>query len=555
MPPAGTQSNNAASRRSTGPIRQRENRVHNQNSQLGGAPPRRRKSRSPDARAGEEMHSPTDALARRKKRTSGLMGNGTGSSSSNPVNMATTRIVVYEDPQQDRGRIKSKPRSRPGTMRVDEDDDVHIVTNILSEQNRPATVQSSKQKRKEQRSRSRDAHRLSRKTATPEPSEDDAEPAHAAPLAQAEYVRMKQELESLRKQAAVNKKSMKAHHKTIEDLKTELKGITDSHRTQHAEYEKLKTQSKRSDDLVAAIESNLTCQICMELLLKPHALSPCGHILCMGCLLEWFKSAPPGDDEMLDEAYPHALLYRKKTCPCCRTVVRSKPVPLYLVKSLASALDKWKAPIGTTRRSPPPDDENPWAGIFREPHDLEDHWSTDEDDEDEDEEDEEDGEEEDAYDNWSAYGTDTDEEHYNGQYVSPRWAPPTVPVTPATFPFLDDDAEEIAMLRRGATMQMIEIFQMSYDHDAGLLAYIEGGNSVYLGWNIQLHPDDVTGEEYMDWIVSDMFDRPERWRVEHDGEFGVWAAWKLVREDEDEEFENTDSEMWLGEEDEDEDMY
>ena len=114
------------------------------------------------------------------------------------------------------------------------------------------------------------------------------------------------------------------------------------------------------------------------------SLSPCGHVLCMTCLLGWFKAAPPGEDDMDDE-HPNALLYRTKTCPCCRTVVHSKPIPLYLIKSLASALDKSKAPAGTTRRSPPPDDDDPWAGIFRDPRDVDAYWSSDDEEDDEDE--------------------------------------------------------------------------------------------------------------------------------------------------------------------------
>ena len=249
---------------------------------------------------------------------------------------------------------------------------------------------------------------------------------------------------------------------------------------------------------------------------------------------------------MMDDDYPDALLYRKKTCPCCRAVVRSRPIPLYLIKSLASAVDKSKAPAGAVRPSPPPDDEDPWAGIFRDPNDQEDYWSSDDDDEDE-EEDGEDGEmyeDEDDYWSFDGYGTGEDEEQYEGQYVEPRWAPPSVHIPREEYMFLDDDAEQFSMLRRGATLPMIEVFHMSYDHDTGLCAFVEGGNAVFLGWNIDLHPDDETGEEYMDWILSDMYDRPERWRVTNNGDGVTWNAWKLVPEDEDEEYDNTDSEVW-----------
>ncbi len=79
----------------------------------------------------------------------------------------------------------------------DNNDDTPIVTNIVQDQHRPPNAQSSRSKRKE-RSRSREAsHRHCRKTATPEPDEDEG--MYTGPLAHAEYTRMKQEMEGLRK--------------------------------------------------------------------------------------------------------------------------------------------------------------------------------------------------------------------------------------------------------------------------------------------------------------------------------------------------------------------
>jgi len=101
------------------------------------------------------------------------------------------------------------------------------------------------------------------------------------------------------------------------------------------------------------------------------------------------------------------------------------------------------------------------------------------------------------------------------------------------------------MLRRGVSVEMMDVFSMSYDHDEGLKAIVDGGNTVYLGWNIALHPDDVTGEEYMDWVMSDVFARPERWEVVDD-EIGYWTAWKLVPSIDDMEYESSDSEVWAG---------
>ncbi|KAH9888790.1 hypothetical protein C8Q73DRAFT_654623 [Cubamyces lactineus] len=561
MPPSISLST-PANRRPTGTARQRENRVNTNQTQGSAGHSRRHKSRSPEARVGEDIIARGDS-SRRKRRP--IASGHPGQPIPPTNNIVVVRSSVQED-SGDRGRAKSKPKPRSQTVYID-DDDSSIVTNIAQDVQRVPNANILRAKRKD-RSRSLDAAlRHSRKATTPEPVEELEEPMYTGPLAQADYHRMKQEVENLRKQVAMSKKTIHKQSKVIDELRTELTTTTESHRAQCTELEKLKVQSKKSEDLVASVESGLTCQICMELLLKPYGLSPCGHVLCVTCLLEWFKSAPPGEDEMLDDEYSDALLYRKKTCPCCRTIVRSRPIPLYLVKSLASVLDKAKAPSGSVRPSPPPDDGDPWAGIFRDPTDYEDYWSTDEDDDEEDEDedaDDDDGYDEDEDDYWSfdGYGTGEDEERYDGPYVSPRWAPPSVHVSPEEYPYLDPDSEDFKMLRRGATLQMIELFQMSYSHYHGLSAIVEDGNVVFLGWNIELHPDDETGEEYIDWILADMFERPERWRMIHDPHrlAGTWTAHKLVPQYEvEDEYDNTDSEMWTAEgesesENEDENM-
>lgn len=196
MPPALAQHSNGSTRRSTGSTRQRENRLHSQNTSTGPGSVRRRKSRSPEARVAEEAQVPADVLARRKKRLPPIPGT---SSSSNPSNAVALRHAAYED-VGDRGRTKAKPKPRAVTMWIDEDgDDTPIVTNIVQDFTRQNAVPNARVKRKD-RSRSRETtHRHSRKTATPEPMEDEEDHAYTGPLAHAEYTRMKQEMENLRK--------------------------------------------------------------------------------------------------------------------------------------------------------------------------------------------------------------------------------------------------------------------------------------------------------------------------------------------------------------------
>lgn len=278
---------------------------------------------------------------------------------------------------------------------------------------------------------------------------------------------------------------------------------------------------------------------------SPSSLSPCGHVLCLGCLQGWFRTPPTGDEDM-EEDDPDVILYRKKSCPVCRAEVFHRPIPLFVIKSIANAFDKVRQV--SPRRSSPLPDGDPWAGIFPEAvspynqHDSDSESNPYYDFDDETDQDYGDSED----DMWPlyGYGSDSDGDFYDGEYVHPRWAPPTVDVSPDDFPFEEINNETLSMLRRGATLQMIALFNMTYTHDEGLMAYLEE-NEVYLGWNICLKQDDATGEEYMDWIEADIVNHSERWEKQDSD--GYWIAWRLIREDEEEDFELTDSEMWAEE--------
>jgi hypothetical protein len=249
---------------------------------------------------------------------------------------------------------------------------------------------------------------------------------------------------------------------------------------------------------------------------------------------------------MYDEDDPAAVLHRRKSCPSCRSNIRTRPITLFIVKSIAAAFNRTQTPVSNPQPSPPPETSDPWAGIFPE-HDE--TMSSSDDDEDDDEDDGSYG--------WAGYdvhgyGSDSDEEMYQGEYVQARWQPPTVHIDPEDYTYHDLEAEDFKMLRRGATVEMIQLFDMQYSHREGLSAIVDEVNRVFLGWNIRLHHSDDTGEEYIDHIVNDIFDRGDRWEREDDDD-GSWMAWKLVPVDEDEAFDTTDSEAWMiddGDEDE-----
>ncbi|KAJ3850386.1 hypothetical protein EV368DRAFT_84573 [Lentinula lateritia] len=88
------------------------------------------------------------------------------------------------------------------------------------------------------------------------------------------------------------------------------------------------------ENAMSQIQQNITCQICLDLLYKPYALAPCGHIACYSCLMSWF-SRPP--DEGADTYQPPIYL-RKKSCPHCRATVRDPPVEVWAVKNMVNSL-------------------------------------------------------------------------------------------------------------------------------------------------------------------------------------------------------------------------
>lgn len=329
-------------------------------------------------------------------------------------------------------------------------------------------------------------------------------------------------------------------------------------------------------------------------------LSPCGHVLCLLCLQEWFKtSLGPIDDD--DEVDADDALTRDKTCPSCRTVVKHRPCPAFMVKEVVSTFAKG----ASSSQTPQVDvtdsiDDDPWAGIFPNSDDEGcdiDDFSDDEDDF--------------GIDfSWMAtdrgtapgfstwtYGTDSDDGAYSedddndqddaagsegsiseeeyGQpvtYVEPRWEPPTVHVEPNSY-HLEANDGALSLLRRGCTWDMVQNFHIRYSHRQGIIVslrsiddlYISdddfnssdeeaGGECVhhiYMGWNISLDEEDIDGEAYMHSVLADIKDSPERWRLlpRYDGH-GSMDVTRLVPAESREDYSTTDTETYLEHEEE-----
>ncbi|KAI0305182.1 hypothetical protein B0F90DRAFT_1702157 [Multifurca ochricompacta] len=86
--------------------------------------------------------------------------------------------------------------------------------------------------------------------------------------------------------------------------------------------------------LITSLLSSLECQICLELLHQPFALSPCGHISCYNCLVNWFKA------DQHPDVSSDGPVFRKKTCPHCRAIVRERPIEAWNVKDMVAAVVK-----------------------------------------------------------------------------------------------------------------------------------------------------------------------------------------------------------------------
>ena len=64
-----------------------------------------------------------------------------------------------------------------------------------------------------------------------------------------------------------------------------------------------------------------------------------------------------------------------------------------------------------------------------------------------------------------------------------------------------------------------------------------------IGLDVDIASSSHTAGDIMAWIEADVYNHPERWDREDEVD-GTWVAWRLVREDEDLDYDNTDSEAY-----------
>ncbi|KAJ7721021.1 hypothetical protein B0H16DRAFT_1699790 [Mycena metata] len=130
---------------------------------------------------------------------------------------------------------------------------------------------------------------------------------------------------------------------------------------------------KKHETALAQFTQSLTCQICLDLLHKPYALAPCGHVSCYNCLVSWFTAVREPEEQF------HRP--RRKTCPHCRATIKERPVEVWSIKDMVAGLLKSGLVAGLSPAPPaslplpgppqpvdaarPPD---PWHNIFRYSH-------------------------------------------------------------------------------------------------------------------------------------------------------------------------------------------
>jgi len=254
---------------------------------------------------------------------------------------------------------------------------------------------------------------------------------------------------------------------------------------------------------------------------------------------------------------------RYNTCPSCRVDITTRPSRAFTTKGVLTALgygvdydNAWTS-----------DSDDPWQDVFRpygaEARDAE-GQEVDEDtemgrrseeDEDEDEDESEDEDEDEGEDEDEDEGEDGDGDEANqawcncgmgfiiqnglcqacadelDDYVRPRWEPPAtyVPLHNIDWSYDGDLDQILRLVRRGATTEMIHIFDMSYSHDLGIKASLNQAHSVYLGWNIVRDDTDTDGTEFMAAIETEILQFPARYQRGSRDDDGKLSVWKLVK--------------------------
>ena len=229
------------------------------------------------------------------------------------------------------------------------------------------------------------------------------------------------------------------------------------------------------------------------------------------------------------------MLYQRKICPCCRSQVRNRPVPLFLLNAVLSAFTPGTRSSDCGMSS----HDDPWADIFFEEvrydgtsnsdgasDDLSD-LSEDENEIPSDHHDLRTVERglrlvpsgtpsDDELSELSSLDDDSSVEDDNdvmSDMEAPAYSAPLYRAPTIRRRFPGATREQIELLQRGAPLPMIERYRMRYDEEEGIVAWADTNTEVYIGWNILLTDfDPLDGRRFMTRLMNDLTENPRNWR-------------------------------------------
>jgi hypothetical protein len=282
---------------------------------------------------------------------------------------------------------------------------------------------------------------------------------------------------------------------------------------------------------------------------------------------------------------PDDPIHRTKTCPQCRTTVRARPVPVFLVKTIIHDLQTAGfLPLnqaGSADGVPPPPEEDPWAEMFHSPCNCCGGDDPTEDEgfgEDSEEEGPLDGTDEELDD--EGWDSDFSDEHllmqmlsvreftavqqrlrdHHTEWVPPCWVPPIQHIPSSAVTETDvlgvdlDPATLLTLLRRGASKRMVEKYQMNYSRQLGITAHVNmtptSRQWVNLGWVVLRHQDDEDGTAFMEAVRDEIEKSPGRYGYVP-GPHGSRMLVRLQPNVEVPVFEDQDSDVWMQDDEED----
>ncbi|CCA71880.1 hypothetical protein PIIN_05815 [Serendipita indica DSM 11827] len=256
---------------------------------------------------------------------------------------------------------------------------------------------------------------------------------------------------------------------------------------------------------------------------------------CFKCLYNWFLSRPPAEGTT---TFPDPYAFRTNTCPQCRTSVRVSPIPSFLLKNLIGEMRSAGLLEPTSPTVPASDSRTGLPNGARISTEMSTVFGGGG----------EVGEEEeheaaigfsDSDSSVDDTGFQARREHSNhlmqweldfrndhaGSWVSPRWETPRFTVDSSALSTSDiaelglPQREVHALLRRGASKDMIRLYQMRFQREHGITAN-SGSVSVRLGWNLARNAMDVDGSAFMQATMDEMRTHRERYSSSRAGRMG-----------------------------------